>query len=127
MWDQVSHPNGKQHAKWQDFYIFPFSTATKETFSRGKVTRTWSSIYCQGEQGVELTFTLPYAFIVHTKDLFSFYHYHFQMRDQMTTHAKSLVQSSRWIESILNFFMYVTLMCWASFPYIQNFLHFQRM
>ena len=43
--------------------------------------------------------------------------------DRMTTHAKSLVQSSCWIESVLNFFKYVILMCWSSFPYIQNFPH----
>ena len=45
--------------KMTDFYIFPFSMATRETFPWGKVTRTWSPIYCQGEQWVELTFNFP--------------------------------------------------------------------
>jgi hypothetical protein len=44
--------------KITDYYTFPFSIATRETFSRGKVTRTWSSIYRQGER-VELTFNFP--------------------------------------------------------------------
>lgn len=127
MWDQVSHPNGKQHAKWQTSTSFHFQRLPKklspgvkwqglEAPSTVKVNNEWSLLAAS-----------PYAFMVLTKNLLSLYHYRFQMRYRMTTHAKSLVQSIRWIEYVLNFFIYVTLMCWASFPYIQNFLHFQRM
>jgi len=70
---------------------------------------------------------LPHMPSWFTQKIYLFlYHYCFQMRDWMTTHAKSFVQSSRWIESVLNFFMYVTLICWPSFPYIQKFSAFSK-
>ena len=49
----------KTTGKMTDFYIFTFSMAMRESFPRGKVTRTCGSIYCQGEERVELTFNFP--------------------------------------------------------------------
>ena len=58
MWDQVSHPNVKQQAKWQISTSFHFQWLWGN-LSPGVVTRTCGSIYCQGEERVELTFNFP--------------------------------------------------------------------